>query len=199
MLRDFLVLLGFEVMEAMNGKDALERVKEFQPDLIFMDLLMPVMDGFETTGRIRQMALDVVVVCLSASVSADVQHKSLAAGADDFLGKPIQIEELLASLQRHLHLKWVYEDTSGFEPKTSQESETSPLIVPSQELLRELLKFAEGGMITNMRKAIARIQSSEPDVRPFAVRLEQLLENFQFEQIVELIKSSLQGTDGHKI
>ena len=195
MLKDILLPLGFEIIEAINGSTALDSVKESQPELVFMDLFMPIMDGFETTRRIRQMAIDVVVVCLSASVSAEVQQKSLAAGADDFLGKPFQIEKLLDCLRQHLNLEWIYEETPGLTLEETQKFETHSRIVPSQKFLEELLNFAEGGMITNMRKVIARIKTSEPDARPFAARLEQLLENFQFEQIVELLRSALQGTE----
>jgi two-component system cell cycle response regulator DivK len=98
----------FEIIEANNGQEALEIVQTPPaPDLIFMDLKMPVMDGWEATRRIR--ALDVgrsiPIIALTAQAMAGDEQKALAAGCDDYLAKPIvdpnivkvKIERLLRS------------------------------------------------------------------------------------------------------
>ena len=81
----------FDIVEASNGQEAMQLVESVPPDLIFMDLKMPVMDGWEATRRIR--ALDVgrsiPIIALTAQAMAGDEEKALAAGCDDYLAKPI--------------------------------------------------------------------------------------------------------------
>ena len=81
----------FDIREAANGQQAIEAVKAELPDLIFMDLKMPVMDGWEATKRIRQMPSGdtVRIIALTAQAMAGDEQKALAAGCDDYLAKPI--------------------------------------------------------------------------------------------------------------
>ncbi|WP_235526504.1 hybrid sensor histidine kinase/response regulator [Nostoc piscinale] len=104
--------LGFEILEASDGLDCLNKIPNFQPDLIFMDLVMTGMDGFEATRRLRLLPnfKEVVVIAVSASVFEFNQQESRKVGCDNFLAKPIQKSELLEKLQVHLKLAWVYED-----------------------------------------------------------------------------------------
>lgn len=97
----------FEILEAGNGQEAVEIVQSTPPDLIFMDLKMPVMDGWEATRRIRGLNLDrhIPIIALTAQAMAGDEQKALAAGCDDYLAKPIvdpnvvrvKVERLLAT------------------------------------------------------------------------------------------------------
>lgn len=103
--------IGFEVLEAIDGQDALNKANEFKPDVIFMDLVMPVMNGFEATHRLRQETSlkNVVIIATSASVLDCDRWSSREMGCNDFLSKPIRLQELLERLQVHLGLEWIYE------------------------------------------------------------------------------------------
>ena len=81
----------FEVVEAADGLQALEMVRKEAPDLIFMDLKMPVMDGWEATRRIRALdeGREIPIIALTAQAMAGDEEKALAAGCDDYLAKPI--------------------------------------------------------------------------------------------------------------
>jgi len=82
----------FEIVEASNGEEALAIVQSSPPpDLIFMDLKMPVMDGWEATKRIRQLEFGrtIPIIALTAQAMAGDEQKALAAGCDDYLAKPI--------------------------------------------------------------------------------------------------------------
>jgi DNA-binding response OmpR family regulator len=96
-------------------------------DLILMDLLMPVLDGFEVTRQLRQLPelKDVVAIALSADVFESTKQKSLAAGCQDFLPKPVQAELLLESVMVHLRLEGIYE-----EPLHSREVEPNLCAAP---------------------------------------------------------------------
>jgi CheY-like chemotaxis protein len=82
----------FDIVEASNGEEALAVVQSSAPpDLIFMDLKMPVMDGWEATKKIRQLQFgrDIPIIALTAQAMAGDEQKALAAGCDDYLAKPI--------------------------------------------------------------------------------------------------------------
>lgn len=100
--------------EAANGVIALEKLNELMPDLILMDVQMPVMDGIEATKRIRLMENDALknipIVALTAGVSKEERENCKNAGMDDFLSKPIDKNHLFALLQKHLEKKIVDEN-----------------------------------------------------------------------------------------
>lgn len=81
----------FDIVEAGNGEEALDRVRVDKPDLIFMDLKMPVMDGWEATRQIRGLpsGKEIPIVALTAQAMAGDEQKALAAGCDDYIPKPI--------------------------------------------------------------------------------------------------------------
>ena len=192
-LRDALFLLGFELREAVNGQEAVEMAQTWQPQLILMDLLMPIMGGFEATRRIRTFAPQPVIIGVSASVLESVRQDSFAAGCDDFLAKPVRIEELLECLRQHLGLEWIYTNPVGTvsESEPPPVSEPGPLAIPPSTLLAELLQFAEDGYITDIQQSVASMKALDANFIPFAARIEQLAENFQFDQMIALINFAL--------
>jgi CheY-like chemotaxis protein len=103
--------LGFQVAEAANGLEAIEVAARFQPDLIVMDLTMPVMDGFEATRRLREIPRNarLPVIAMSANSTADTQARSRRAGANEFVGKPYQQAVLVNVIGELLRLDWVYD------------------------------------------------------------------------------------------
>src|SRR5215813_2418135 len=109
MLKMRLELLGdFEVLAAENGEKGCEMAATEQPDLILMDLEMPVIDGWEATRRLRDnpQTRDIPIIALSAH--AGEREKALAAGCNDFDTKPIEFDRLVVTLRRVLasQVKW---------------------------------------------------------------------------------------------
>ena len=92
---------GFEVMEANDGREALECISEFRPQLVVTDLMMPVMDGVELIERLRAdpETADVPVVAITADATEQAERKARAAGAVDFITKPIDLPALLDRLR----------------------------------------------------------------------------------------------------
>jgi CheY-like chemotaxis protein len=105
MLKMRLELLGdFEVLAAENGEKGCEMAATEQPDLILMDLEMPVVDGWEATRRLRgsPTTRDIPIIALSAHALAGEREKALAAGCNDFDTKPIEFDRLVGTLRRVL-------------------------------------------------------------------------------------------------
>jgi len=107
-LVDMLRPLGFVTYEASDGREGLERAIALQPHMILMDNVMPVMNGLETTRRLRAMPefKDVPVIAISASATKDDRDKAAEAGASDFLPKPFRMTHLLALLEQHLGIRF---------------------------------------------------------------------------------------------
>ncbi|MGI0483991.1 AAA family ATPase, partial [Pantanalinema rosaneae CENA516] len=107
---DLLQPLGFTVIQASNGQEGLEQALQRSPDVVLVDLVMPLMDGFEMTRRLRQIPelQNLVVVAISASVFDFDQRMSQEAHCNAFLPKPVQASALLEQLQIHLSLEWIY-------------------------------------------------------------------------------------------
>ena len=98
----------FEIIEAANGEEAVAAVQAGAPDLIFMDLKMPVMDGWEATRRIRALpeGTTIPIIALTAQAMAGDEQKALANGCNDYLAKPVVDPELVREkIARHLSLQ----------------------------------------------------------------------------------------------
>jgi len=94
--------LGFEVLVAANGKEAIETASQTKPDLIFMDLRMPVMDGWEATKALRQTewGKDLPVVAVTAHALEEDKRKALNAGCNDFIPKPVDYALIRSAIQK---------------------------------------------------------------------------------------------------
>ena len=197
MLRRLLSRIGFEIMEAVDGKDCLKKAVEFLPDVILMDLLMPVMDGFEAARCLRMLPelTNVVVLALSASVFHNTQEESLIAGCDQFLRKPVETAQLLERLRIHLGLEWIYEDREERsrkkeELKKSLDSSAS-IHTPDSESIAGLLKLVAIGDIEAILEETSRLEASDPKLVPFAAHLRQLAKGFQLKKIRDFLKQYL--------
>jgi CheY-like chemotaxis protein len=211
LLKDALSPLGFDIVEASTGHEALDAMKAFHPDLILMDLLMPGMDGFEATRRIRELEarysiLDTgieraatsiqhptssiqhpIIIGVSASVSAQIQQESIEAGCNDFLAKPIQMDELLEKIQLHLNLTWKYAE--AITSATQEE-----IVPPPQEKLVKLYQLARVGNVIRLREHLQELIMSDAQFLPFANKISQLADDLQLDEMEQFIQKYLEET-----
>ncbi|MGD1857780.1 MAG: CHASE2 domain-containing protein [Leptolyngbyaceae cyanobacterium] len=111
LLTKVLTTLGFQTREATNGKEAVEVWESWRPHFIWMDMQMPIMNGWEATRRIRQKsqetnAFSPTIVAITANAFAKDRELSLVAGCDDFVSKPFQRDELLDKLSQYLGVRY---------------------------------------------------------------------------------------------
>lgn len=105
--RDLVVQLledNYDVIEAVNGQEGIELAERERPDLILMDLSLPVMDGWEATRRLKanKDLSSIPVIALTAHAMVGDEEKALAAGCDDYLVKPLDEDKLMAKIEEHL-------------------------------------------------------------------------------------------------
>ena len=181
-VRDLLEPLGFVVLTAEDGQQAIDKAVELGPDAIVMDLVMPVKTGIEAAREIRQLRKlhDMPIIAVSASVLEAEQEKSREAGCNAFLPKPINTARLLDVLATHLKLKWIY-------PEPEAAAETT-LVPPPAEELATLRTLARSGRVLDLEKHAARLVEMDNAYLPFAEKLQQLARGIEFDQIVSLIE-----------
>jgi predicted ATPase/signal transduction histidine kinase/CheY-like chemotaxis protein/tRNA A-37 threonylcarbamoyl transferase component Bud32 len=191
--------LGFKVVEASNGQEALNKACKFKPDCILMDLVMPVLDGFEATRRIRKLAelAEIVVIAVSASVFNMDQQQSREVGCNDFLAKPIRETNLLEKLRIYLGLEWVYEDKSEVKNikeeqqnslTTSSLTRQTAIVAPPAAEIATLLNLAMMGDLKGIVEQAAKLEALDQQLLPFTTHLRQLAKSFKVKQVLDLIK-----------
>ncbi|MGI0479554.1 ATP-binding protein [Geminocystis sp. CENA526] len=180
----------FELQEAENGKDAIEIWQNWQPDLILLDMRMPVMDGYETIKYIKSTIQGnaTIVIALTASVLGNQQQIILDAGCDDYVRKPFLDSTIFEMLEKHLDLKFIYEKTSDINhhqkvnPPEILTSESLEIMPPQwhQELKQAVLRLEEKKMLF----LINQIPSNHYQITE---KLRQLVSNFETEKILDLL------------
>lgn len=189
--------LGFCVLEATNGQEGLNKSLDFKPDVILLDLRMPVMDGFEAMRRIRKLpnGREQVIITISASAFEHSRQESLDAGSDDFLAKPFRLQKLLDLLRIHLGLTWIYANEreatkaspNGSAP-TDNQKEESPFIIPPPDQIAILFDLAMRGNVRKIVKQADELEQSDERYAPFSTELRHLAKTFQMKEIRELVE-----------
>jgi signal transduction histidine kinase/DNA-binding NarL/FixJ family response regulator/CHASE3 domain sensor protein len=179
--------LGFEMLEADSGERCLHLARARSPDLIVMDIVMPVMDGLETTRRLRQLPAlaRVPVIMVSASASVTDAQRSLACGANAFLPKPLDLNKLLREIGALLRITWI---SAPAPATTEQPGAQEAMVPPPSDELEALYLLAQTGNMRNIRERADRLAALGAPYGPFAQRLRELADGYQPRAILELVK-----------
>jgi len=181
--------LGLEVREAENGEQAIALWESWQPHLIWMDMQMPIMDGYQATKQIKSHSKgnDTVIIALTASAFQEQQSAILKAGCDDFLPKPFREEMLFEKMAKHLRLRYLYQDDLPFttEIGTAQLKSLSSddLQVMPKEWTTQLHRAA---LAINDQQVLALLQQIPETHQQIAQTLADLVDNFRMDIIIEL-------------
>jgi len=187
--------LGFRIIEAENGEIGLEKAQEHRPDLVITDLVMPVMDGFEVTRRIRQIPelSQVPVIAVSASVFDYHQRQSRDAGCNAFVPKPVRADIFLEELQRQLQLEWIYQAATNQDALShsaavaeSVEGAAAPGSL-EPERAAQLHELALLGDVNGILEELQVLEQQRPDLMGFLERLRGLAEEFQVDELDALV------------
>jgi PAS domain S-box-containing protein len=187
LLSTLLTKVGFQVREAKDGQEAVHLFEQWQPHLIWMDLRMPVMDGYQATIKIRQLpgGEKVKIIALTASVFKEEHANIMATGCDAVLHKPFHALEIFASLKKHLGVAFVYQDVAVASVSSPTQEITAEIISAKlpQSLWQQLHEAALNLDLEETDALIAQIQAIAPDI---AASLHQFTLNYQFDQIIQL-------------
>ncbi|MBD2204015.1 response regulator [Calothrix sp. FACHB-1219] len=181
--------IGFEIVEAKDGQEGLEKIAESIPNLIITDVSMPGMNGLEMIQHLRNSPdwSHLKIIVSSASVFDSDKQKSLDAGGDDFLPKPVQASELFEKLQTYLELEWIYDDNDTNSPITQE------VVLPPIDELQKLYELALKGRIKAIQNQLSQIEKIDTKFRPFVQELQQLAQSFQIEKIQTIMEKYIKN------
>ncbi|MDJ0530988.1 MAG: ATP-binding protein [Xenococcaceae cyanobacterium MO_207.B15] len=196
LLRTMLSNVGFDVKEAGDGQEAIDLWKSWQPQLIFMDMRMPVIDGYEATKRIKsyEQGKDTKIIALTASAFEEERIVILSAGCDDFMCKPFYEGELFNKIAHHLGVDFVYEDQSNPQnpdqvlPQQQQDNlELTPTEIDRMPESWQLQLYQAAEQVDNSRiyQLIAEIPT---EYNLLAEKLTNLVKHFRCDKIIDLIE-----------
>ncbi|MCP4109440.1 MAG: response regulator [Desulfobacteraceae bacterium] len=187
---DMLKPLGFDVTLAADGKEGIGQAEAILPDLILMDLVMPVMTGFDAVREIRRMPglKQTPIIAVSAGVTEADQEKSRIAGCDDFLSKPVKADKLFGLMGKHLNPDWIYEEIGDTGERPTPFSDEAEIIPPPSEELDVLYGLARLGLMDRIHQHAIHIEELDEKYAPFVHRLRALADEFEDEMILEMVK-----------
>lgn len=188
-LAEFLQSIGFETEEAGDGKQAILQTQTRHPDLILMDLMMPILSGLDAT-RILRTELnfsELPIIAVSASAFSHDYETALAVGFNDFVSKPVDIDQLLECLQKYLKLSWI-DDTVESPETVNYPVESLDIKLPDY-CNTKLLHLAHQGDIAGILKCVDQLMLEEPDLLPPLQHIRQLAKRFEEEEICKLLES----------
>jgi signal transduction histidine kinase/DNA-binding NarL/FixJ family response regulator len=190
LLCDLLGGLGFVVVEADGGRPALAACVRESFDLALVDLRMPGIDGLALIPRLTAAAHPPGrIVALSASVFPIDRTQAVAAGADDFLPKPIHEPTLFATLQRLLDLEWKGPPAASPPPRDSN-TPWEQLPLPSRAALMEMLALIDGGDVLGLEEKLRTLRVQHPASTPFLDRLAGLAACYQMAALSEVVRQA---------
>ena len=199
LLVKLLTSLGFEVREAENGQVGVALWQTWEPHLIWMDMRMPVMDGYEATRQIKAhlKGQATVIIALTASAFDEERSVVLSSGCDDFVGKPFREEVILEKMATYLGVRYLYEDShqpsvdalqtyrfsSQLERTESYVLKTESLTVMPPEWIAQLHQAA---LRTDEKQIFSLLEQIPTSNAPLANALANLVNNFRIDKIINL-------------
>ncbi|MBD1915421.1 MULTISPECIES: ATP-binding protein [Cyanophyceae] len=186
LLMQLLSDLGFEVREACHGQEAIAQWQGWQPHLIWMDMRMPVMDGYEATRQIKAQVQGqaTAIIALTASVFDEEKSLVLSAGCDDFVRKPFQPTVIVDKLAQHLGVQFVYAEPPALAPaaKTASCPAGSLATMPQdwRDRLYNAATQADQKALFHLLDALPSEQASQRQT------LQGWVANFQFDKLMSL-------------
>ena len=193
LLVKLLTSLGFSVREAANGQEAIAQWSSWSPHLIWMDMRMPVMDGYEATKQIKATIKGqaTVIIALTASAFEEERTVVLSSGCDDFMRKPFREEVLWEKMAEYLGVRYVYEseplEESTVNGQQSTINQEQPLEVYLSQMPPEwIVQLHQAAVECSDDLILELSEQISQEHAPLTLALQDLAHNFLFERVIEL-------------
>jgi signal transduction histidine kinase/CheY-like chemotaxis protein/HAMP domain-containing protein len=182
----WLVELGFDVREAGNGQQAVEAWQNWQPELICMDIRMPVMNGLEATRQIRELEKDkrTTIIAITASAFQDEHSAILDAGCDDLLIKPVNSEGLATMLEKHLDVVFIEAPSEPPQTALSASINSADLEALPAEWIHSFRASLESADFDQIANSIDQIRLEYTEL---AAKLSILADNYDLRGLLALL------------
>jgi signal transduction histidine kinase len=184
---------GFNVIAVENGQALIDRAVEIKPHVILTDISFPVLNGIEAIRQLRKIPElgQVPIIAISAGALDANKKRISAAGGDEFINKPIHPGELLALLQKHLNIDWIYKETQSGEAGQGHAFEGPIIPLPEKEM-GILHEWALDGYIMKIQDYAARIMDMDSRFHPFLNKVIELAGQFRDEELLAFIEKYME-------
>ena len=179
--------IGFSLRVATNGMEAIQQFQDWQPHLIWMDMRMPVMDGYEATRHIRQLpgGKEIKILGLTASAFKDQEKQCLAVGCDAVLHKPFNMTEIFNAMAEQLGLQYSYEEVSNSLDQKTETLCVDDLAKLQKQWMDELLSAARLGDTEAMLSLTETLDAEHAETK---AKLVHFIKEFQIEALINILK-----------
>ena len=195
-LGQFFRSLGFDVSEAHNGVQAVHLARTNRPDLILMDLVMPLKDGFQAARDIRSSPDigGIPIIAISASAFPTTRVQCADAGCQAFISKPVRLEEVSALLVKILNVEWTYGAEAAVSKMPAPRSPDPPsLAMLPQAALRDIYQLARSGDVHLLEKRLRELRSHSPGMEPAVDALLRCVSEFDMTRLRGLLQPLIEG------
>jgi CheY-like chemotaxis protein len=193
-----LLPIGFDILEAVDGFEAVKYTLQHNPDLILMDLYMPGLNGLEAMERISQLLKKQTPKAIAVSASAINLHQKPSTDVpfSDFILKPIDTNELFSKIGKHLNINWMYHKSDQnnvfLNPSTCYIPEEKYVLPPESDI-ETLKKLAFRGDIKGLQIELKRIEQTDSSYSGFVQHLRPLVQTFQIDKVRAFIDKNTGG------
>jgi len=187
--------LGVEVREAVNGEEAVKAIFEKLPNIVFMDIRMPVMDGKQAVQTIRQAFSRGQLPCIAISASTWYHQtkEALEAGFNDFMSKPFHFEEVYHCLMKFLEVEFEPQDGFPSQPVELIAVDLTQMVLP-RDLYTRLYEAAELNELTEIERLLAQMNQGDSRLQALANMLNDFLTNYDIESILRTLQQVHSGS-----
>lgn len=192
-LTSLLTPLGFTVIDARNGREAVEQARRHQPNLILLDLVMPYLDGY---GALQQLRTNpetrtTPVFAFSARVFEQDRQRTRQAGFDDFVPKPVDLDDLLLKIGQHLALTWQTRLVQPTEEGPIDEGASAENLLPDADQLDVLYDMARIGDIQGILREVQAIEQAGKNHKSFVAEIRRAADEFDTRRIKKYLQACL--------
>ncbi len=185
LLRDLLSKAGFEVAEASDGREAVKLFKERTPHLVFLDMRMPVMDGYAAIKKMKSLQKDIPVIAVTASAFDENRKKMNDAGIDGYIRKPYKIQEIYDVLKSKLGVQYAYAKApAGRSDKAGKITEEALRGLPENLAGRML----EAAVRVDLDRLLELIDEAAETAPALSAKLRVMAKSFRYDEIINLLK-----------
>jgi signal transduction histidine kinase/CheY-like chemotaxis protein len=195
LMMDLLKPVGFEVREATNGQDAIALWQSWSPHLIWMDIRMPIMNGFEAAQQIKNSNQNSpIIIALTGSAFEEDRQIALQKGYDDFVRKPFQVETIFEKMAKHLGVRYRYARSTALEVNGENAPKAPPSLLQPGEMKKILTEMPtewikqlhEAAIRVNAKQILSLIEHTPELDQAFAHTLVHLTQECCFDEIITI-------------
>lgn len=188
-LNDMLLNIGFIVLEAENGLEAVNKFSRYLPDLILMDLNMSIMDGYEASKKIKSISKKkpIPIIAVTASAFAELKEKILKSGIDGIITKPFKEQELFDILQTFLGVEYIYETEKHVQKHAPLVKIKKALSNLPEKLIIQMLAAAKNLEANVLLKVIDQVEKFSSET---AVYLREIAKKYQYDLLIKILQET---------